>query len=114
MGVKRLEATPRGIQEGRLAVLPDAYMGLRAGELWALRRDDVDLLRGTLTVDEALSEVTAESAEQVPESERTERRSGANGFDCASAGSVDRVQLAAVHLNLFRARRLDTGEWVTP
>jgi len=54
----------------RLAVLLDAYMGLRAGELWALRRDDIDLLRGTLTVDEALSEVTAESAEQVPESER--------------------------------------------
>jgi integrase len=54
----------------RLAVLLDAYTGLRAGEPWALRRDDIDLSRGTLTVDEAQSEVTAEAAEQVSESGR--------------------------------------------
>jgi integrase len=47
----------------RVAVYVAAWCGLRAGELWALRRDDVDLLRGTLRVDEALKEIntTAES-----------------------------------------------------
>jgi integrase len=34
-----------------------AYMGLRAGELWALRRKDVDLLTGTLHVRQALKEI---------------------------------------------------------
>jgi integrase len=54
----------------RLAILLDAYLGLRAGELWALRRDDIDLLRGQLRVDEALSEVPTATTEQVPEEER--------------------------------------------
>lgn len=49
-----------------LAVRTAAYMGLRAGELWALRRDDVDLLRGVLRVDEALKEVTAEQSAGLP------------------------------------------------
>lgn len=40
-----------------LAVYVAAYCGLRAGELWGLRRGDVDPLRGTLTVTFALKEI---------------------------------------------------------
>jgi integrase len=46
------------------------YTGLRAGELWALRRRDVDALRGELLVDEALKEVAARSAANVPAAQR--------------------------------------------
>ena len=44
--------------QARLAVLTAAYMGLRSGELWALRHSDVNLLRRELVVDEALKELT--------------------------------------------------------
>lgn len=54
----------------RLPVLLDVYTGLRAGELWALRRRDVDALRGELLVDEAIKEVTTGSAAKVPEANR--------------------------------------------
>jgi len=37
-----------------------AYTGLRAGELGALRREDIDLLRGTLTVRRALKDVNGQ------------------------------------------------------
>lgn len=50
----------------RTAVYVAAYCGLRAGELWALRRNDIDLLRGTLSVDEAIKEVTAEQTADIP------------------------------------------------
>jgi integrase len=44
----------------RVAVLTSAYMGLRAGELWGLQRDDIALVgsKGTLRIDESLKEVT--------------------------------------------------------
>lgn len=45
----------------RTAVYVAAWTGLRAGELWALRRDDIDLLRGKLRVDESLRELNGES-----------------------------------------------------
>lgn len=54
----------------RLPVVLDAYTGLRAGELWALRRRDVDALRGELTIDEAVKEVTADAADVVPAASR--------------------------------------------
>lgn len=54
----------------RLPVLLDAYTGLRAGELWALRRRDVDPLRGEIAVDEAIKEVTRRAAESIPASQR--------------------------------------------
>ncbi len=54
----------------RLPVLLDVYTGLRAGELWALRRRDVDPLRGELTVDEAIKEVTTTAAATVPAGQR--------------------------------------------
>ena len=41
----------------RTATVLAAYSGLRAGELWALRRCDVDLLKGTITVARAFKEV---------------------------------------------------------
>jgi integrase len=54
----------------RLPVLLAAYTGLRAGELWALRRNDVDGLRGEITVDEALKEVSVREAATVSASDR--------------------------------------------
>ncbi len=54
----------------RLPVLLDAYTGLRAGELWALRRRDVDPLRGELSVTEAVKEVTRQAAESIPARQR--------------------------------------------
>jgi integrase len=50
--------------------LLDAYTGLRAGELWALRRHDVDPLRGEISVSQAIKEVTAEAAGQLPAANR--------------------------------------------
>jgi integrase len=41
----------------RTAVIFDAWMGLRAGELWGLQRRDVDLLHGTVKVRRAWKEV---------------------------------------------------------
>jgi integrase len=52
------EAVP---EHYRVAVYVAAWTGLRAGELWALRRDDVDPLRGRLRVDESLRELNGES-----------------------------------------------------
>lgn len=46
----------------RTATWVAAYCGLRAGELWALRRKDVDLLTGTLYVRQALKEVNGGDA----------------------------------------------------
>jgi integrase len=45
----------------RVAVYVAAWCGFRAGEQWALKREDVDLQAGTIRVDEALKEVTAGS-----------------------------------------------------
>jgi integrase len=52
----------RAVAEGidphyRVLVYTAAYTGLRAGELLALRRKDVDLLRGTLSVERSLLDV---------------------------------------------------------
>lgn len=44
------------------AVYVAAYSGLRAGELWALRREDIDLLQGTITVTRAFKEIYGASA----------------------------------------------------
>jgi integrase len=44
--------------------------GPAGGELWALRRRDVDPLRGELSVDEAIKQVTTTAAASVPESQR--------------------------------------------
>lgn len=52
------EAVP---EHYRTAVYVAAWTGLRAGELWALRRNDVDLLRGKLRVDESLREISTAS-----------------------------------------------------
>lgn len=52
------EAVP---EHYRVAVYVAAWTGLRAGELWALRRDDVDPLRGKLRVDESLRELNGQS-----------------------------------------------------
>jgi integrase len=38
-----------------------AFVGLGAGELWALRRRDVDVLRGELRVERALKEINSEA-----------------------------------------------------
>jgi integrase len=49
----------------RVAVLTAAYAGLRAGELWALKRDDVKIRE--IIVDEAIKEVTVAQAANLPE-----------------------------------------------
>lgn len=41
----------------RVLIYTAAYTGLRAGELGGLRREDVDLLHGTLTVRQALKDI---------------------------------------------------------
>jgi integrase len=51
----------------RVLIYVAAYTGLRAGELGALRRSDVDLLRGRLAVNEALRDL---SSTRLPEAER--------------------------------------------
>jgi integrase len=45
----------------RVAVYVAAYCGLRAGELWALRRRDVDLQHGELHVRQALKDINTTS-----------------------------------------------------
>ena len=47
----------------RVLIYTAAYTGLRAGELLALRREDVDLKRGTLTVSRSLREVNGHLSE---------------------------------------------------
>lgn len=54
-------------ERDRVAVLTAAYMGLRSGELWALRRSDVNLLRRELVVDEAIKELPKTQTERLPE-----------------------------------------------
>ena len=44
----------------RTLIYVAAYTGLRAGELGALRRRDVDLLHGSLTVERALKDVSGQ------------------------------------------------------
>jgi integrase len=46
----------------RLPVLVAAYCGPRAGELWALRRKDVDLLHGDLLIRNAVKEINSSAA----------------------------------------------------
>ena len=87
----------------RVPVYVAGSCGLRAGELWALRRRDVNLLAGTLTVRYAMKEVNS-SAESLaddkglilgPPKSRASRRSGveASKMDAptasASAASTD-------------------------
>jgi integrase len=62
-----LDALP---EHWRLPVLLDAYTGLRAGELWALRLRDVDPLRGELSITHALKEVTREQSADIPDTDR--------------------------------------------
>ena len=50
----------------RVAVYVAAYCGLRAGELWALRRRDVDLLHGELHVRQALKDINTTSTNLTP------------------------------------------------
>jgi integrase len=45
----------------KVAVYVAAYCGVRAGELWALRRKDVDLLHGELHVRQALKDINTSS-----------------------------------------------------
>jgi integrase len=57
----------------RVLVLLAAYGGLRFGELAALRRSRVDLLRGRVVVDQALTEVNGELAFGPPKTKRSRR-----------------------------------------
>jgi len=69
---EKLFLTPaqvRALAEGvparyRVAVYVAAYCGLRAGEQWALRRRDIDLLHGELHVTRALKDINS-SAESM-------------------------------------------------
>jgi integrase len=50
-----------------------AYGGFRIGELFALRLDDVDWLRGTIRVDENLTDVNGRLEFGTPKTERASR-----------------------------------------
>lgn len=52
----------------RVAVYVASYCGLRAGELWGLRRRDVDVVRGEIAVRQALKEING--APDLPPEER--------------------------------------------
>lgn len=54
----------------RLPVLLDAYTGLRAGELWALKTTSYDPIRGELAITHALKEVTTQAATDTPDTQR--------------------------------------------
>ncbi len=64
----------------RVLVLAAAYTGLRWGELAGLRRSRVDLLHGTLTVVEQLTEVRGRLAFGPPKTEPSRRRIKLSGF----------------------------------
>lgn len=53
-------------EEYRMPVLIAAWCGLRAGELWALRRRDVDPLHGVIRVERGLKEINTSAAGLVP------------------------------------------------
>jgi integrase len=90
----------------RLPVLLDAYTGLRAGELWALRRRDVDALRGELSVNEALK-VSTGLATFI----RTEARCFESGKSRMAAATLS----AKVHGRRAQRLRLgSTGTKVAP
>ena len=63
----------------RVLVYTAAYTGLRAGELAGLRREDVDLLHGTLTVRQALKDVNGR-LEFGPTKSHAQRRITFPGF----------------------------------
>jgi integrase len=54
----------------RLPVLLDAYTGLRAGELWALKRSSVTAGAAELSITHALKEVTREQSAGIPADQR--------------------------------------------
>ena len=62
----RTLADAMSTDQARVAVLIAAYMGLRSGELWALKRQDFNPLRRELTVRAALKEVTARHTAKLP------------------------------------------------
>ena len=64
---KEISTNQRTEQYG-VMVLVAAYTGLRAGELLALRRQDVDLLRGRITVSRALKDIHGRFASDNPNS----------------------------------------------
>ncbi len=69
----------------RVAVLTAAYTGLRAGELWALKTDRLDLLRGTVEVTESLSEVRGQLVTKAPKNGKR-RTVALPGFLCEQIG----------------------------
>lgn len=57
----------------RVAIYTAAYTGVRAGELWALRRKRLDLLHGTLRIEESLKDVSGHLMFGLPKSEASHR-----------------------------------------
>lgn len=57
----------------RVLIYTAAYTGLRAGEIEALRKRDIDLLHGTLTVERSLKEIGGELMFGAPKTGRPRR-----------------------------------------
>ena len=74
-----------------------AYGGFRIGELCALRVDDIDWTRGTIRVDEGLTDVGGLVAFEDPKTERAFR-------------TVPMADLALEHLQSHLDVRVDTGD----
>jgi integrase len=83
----------------RLPVLLDAYTGLRAGELWALRRPSVQTTGNPeLSITHALKEVTTQHTEHLPQEQRL--------TDSLIIGPTKTHQTRKVSLPPFLARDL--------
>lgn len=78
----------------RLPVLVAGSSGLRAGELWALRRRDVDFLHKELTVRYALKEINS-SAASLAENKGLARRPAEGGRESPPRVDPSRVGPAA-------------------
>ena len=88
----------------RTAVYVAATCGLRAGELWALRRKDVDLLTGTLHVRQALKEVNGTKEQPRSPTPSVASSSARPRARPASASSPSPVTRGSCSASTFPAR----------
>ena len=82
----------------RVAVLTAGFTGMRASELWAVRRQDVDLMRGRITVERSIKRWTGGDAE----------------FGTTKTDKVRTVELAPELQTLLASHLTPTSPTATP